>query len=817
METKRKPTKRQHKTTDVPTPRLSNTICPEGMTLEEWQRKLRQQEAEKSPMGIEMVDAELQPGEFSVISNSHHYKVVFHAADSPWNYCSCMDFKTSGLGTCKHIEAVKRYLHNHKPKLPDHYPLPAYSSIYLTYHPERAVKLRIGDDYRDEITHLATKYFKLDGTLRKGADATLETFIRKAKEIDPAFRIYPDAMDYIVEARDREQRQQILTRYDDAALDRLLTVPLYPYQREGVRFAFTRGKSIIADEMGLGKTIQAIATAELLRREGFIETVLIMCPTSLKYQWKKEIERFTGATVLVVEGDHLARTCAYNSPKATYKIVSYHSIANDLKVYKSMDCDLLIMDEVQRLKNWNTQIARAARLIHSLYAVVLSGTPLENNLEELYSVMQLVDQFCLGPFYLFRSQTTVTDAETGKVVGYQNLNQIGRQIQNVLLRRTKKQVALQMPRRTDKILYVDLTDEQREIHDECSAALARIITRWKHTHFISETDRKRLLLLMSKMRMVCDSTYIIDQSTNYQTKIDEAVDIINNVLASGEEKIVVFSQWERMARLLTIELGKLGIGYEYLHGGVPSLKRRQLMDNFTDSPASRVFISTDAGSTGLNLQVASILINLDLPWNPAVLEQRIARIYRIGQQNNIHVINMVASRTIEERMLTTLNFKSGLFAGILDEGEDAIFLEKSKFEQMLNTFAEVITPEEAPAPAPVPAAESPATAPDPEPSTAPVAAETSDVETPESTKLSTTVHNSEPSEPTTPHEVINQGINFLKGLSDILSDEHKTEELINTIVRTDAQTGETAIHIPVSDKATVSKIFTTLGKLFSAQ
>jgi SNF2 family DNA or RNA helicase len=567
------------------------------MTLEEWQRKLRQQEAEKSPMGIEMVDAELQPGEFSVISNSHHYKVVFHAADSPWNYCSCMDFKTSGLGTCKHIEAVKRYLHNHKPKLPDHYPLPAYSSIYLTYHPERAVKLRIGDDHRDEITHLSTKYFKLDGTLRKGADAILETFIRKAKEIDPAFRIYPDAMDYIVEARDREQRQQILTRYDDAALDRLLTVPLYPYQREGVRFAFTRGKSIIADEMGLGKTIQAIATAELLRREGFIETVLIMCPTSLKYQWKKEIERFTGATVLVVEGDHLARTRAYNSPKATYKIVSYHSIANDLKVYKSMDCDLLIMDEVQRLKNWNTQIARAARLIHSLYAVVLSGTPLENNLEELYSVMQLVDQFCLGPFYLFRSQTTVTDAETGKVVGYQNLNQIGRQIQNVLLRRTKKQVALQMPRRTDKILYVDLTDEQREIHDECSAALARIITRWKHTHFISETDRKRLLLLMSKMRMVCDSTYIIDQSTNYQTKIDEAVDIINNVLASGEEKIVVFSQWERMARLLTIELGKLGIGYEYLHGGVPSLKRRQLMDNFTDSPASRVFISTDAGSS----------------------------------------------------------------------------------------------------------------------------------------------------------------------------------------------------------------------------
>jgi SNF2 family DNA or RNA helicase len=697
------------------------------------------------------------------------------------------------------MEAVKKYLRAVTPQAPQEFPLPAYSSIYLTYQPERAVKLRIGDTNRDAMTELASKCFKKDGSLCKSAESALETFVRKAKEIDPDFRIYPDAMDYIVEHRDRLLRRKILTRYDDAALDRLLSVPLYPYQREGVRFAVTRGKSIIADEMGLGKTIQAIAAAELLRREGFIESVLILCPTSLKYQWKKEIERFTGATAMVIEGDHLVRTRGYQSAEAIYKIVSYHSIANDLKVYRTMECDLLIMDEVQRLKNWNTQVAKAARQIHSSYAVVLSGTPLENNLNELYSVMQLVDQFCLGPLYLFRSETTVLEDVTGKVIGYKNLNQVGQKIQSVLLRRTKKQVALQMPQRADKILYVALTPEQREIHNDCKAAVAKILHRWKSTHFISESERNRLLLHISKMRMVCDSTYIFDQSTNFQTKIDEAVHIINDVIANGDEKIVVFSQWERMARLLTLELKRLGVPYEYLHGGVPSVKRRQLMDNFTDDPCSRVFISTDAGSTGLNLQVASIIINLDLPWNPAVLEQRIARIYRIGQQRNIQVINMVASDTIEERMLSTLNFKSNLSAGILDAGEDAIFLDRGKFEQLLNALDEVVSPEAEPSPAVPESSEMPQPKPTP------------------STELSTPVQNPETSADMSPQEIINQGVTFLKGLSDILSDERRTEALINTLVHTDAKTGETAIHIPVADKATVTKLFSTLGKLFAAQ
>jgi superfamily II DNA/RNA helicase len=359
------------------------------------------------------------------------------------------------------------------------------------------------------------------------------------------------------------------------------------------------------------------------------------------------------------------------------------------------------------------------------------------------------------------------------------------------------------------------------------------------------------MLNLNIMRMVCDSTFIIDQSTRYQTKIDEVIDIINDAIEGSDTKIVVFSQWERMARLLSFELEKRGIDFEFLHGGVPSKKRKDLMDNFTDNPQSRVFISTDAGATGLNLQAASLLINLDLPWNPAVLEQRIARIYRIGQKRNIQVINMVARDSIEERMLSTLNFKSGLFAGILDAGEDAIFLENSKFDKIVDTFADVVEPTQQDAPQsetqpevqsesqsealcePRPESQAQsdsATEPQPEqPQVAEPASTLKQVPAPEQSSNShkaesqqqpqaSTSDSQQPSSQTGRQQagdVINQGITFFKGLSEILSDEAKTKELVDTIVHTDESTGETAIHIPVSDKATVQTIFSALSKLFA--
>ena len=792
-------------------PKVSYHYKPDNLTLEQWQIALRRQAAEKESFGIQEMNAKEYPG-YYVVNNpvsQNVYRVVYRGAFSAWNYCSCMDFKTSQLGTCKHIEAVKLWLEkNHKRVCTD---TPAYTSVYLSYRRGRKVRLRIGTDNAEEFRKLAVPYFTPEGIMRPEALDYITDFFRDAIRLNDTFRWYDDVMDFILEQRDRRKREQFLAEPQaDTMIDSLLKVRLFPYQKEGIRFAYRAGKAIIADEMGLGKTVQAIGTAELMRKQGIISTALILCPTSLKYQWKKEIERFTDAQAVVVEGNHLRRKELYRA-EPFYKIVSYNSVSNDIAILHELQTDFLIMDEVQRLKNWNTKISKAARHIKAEYAVVLSGTPLENKLEELYSVVQFVDQYCLGPYYKFVADTVIK-SETGKVLGYKGLNAVGEQLHDILIRRRKKDVALQLPQRMDKVLFVPMTEQQQGMHDEFQNTVAQLVYKWNRQRFLSEKDRKRLLLTMSQMRMVCDSTYILDQKTRYDTKIDETMNILNQVFENGDEKVVIFSQWERMTRLVAAELDKLGVRYEYLHGGVPSEKRKDLMENFTTLPESRVFISTDAGSTGLNLQVASILINLDLPWNPAVLEQRIARIYRIGQQRNIQVINLVAPSSIEERMLSTLNFKTSLFEGILDNGEDSIFLDDSKLDKIMESISAIVTEpennekEEGGEVVRIEDKE--------EQAEIPVSKKTRE-NLPESDMSVLQPQDVEDSNETDATRLIRQGVSFFSGLAQTLRSPEGIRSLADSLVEEDKETGKTTLRIPVPDKESVIDILSLAGKLLA--
>ena len=855
--------------------KLSSTIKPAGLTLVQWQLALRRQMAATERFGI----SSPCPGEYAVNNTLTRqcYKVVYRGANSEWNYCSCMDFKTSLLGTCKHIEAVRNWISgNRRQRVCKE--LPAYTSVYLSYKNGREVKIRIGSDHQEEYRQWAERYFDRQGVMLPSAYERFGDLLVEANRIDNSFRFYQDAVDYILEVREHDLRVRILEDYSDREIDGLIhNATLYPYQREGVRFAFEKGKAVIADEMGLGKTIQAIATAELLRREHLVDSVLILCPTSLKYQWSREIERFTHSKAHVIEGHHLSRVKQYRC-EAPYKIISYNSACNDIKALGSLETDMLIMDEVQRLKNWDTQISKAARRIRSKYSVILSGTPLENKLEELYSVMEFVDQYCLSPYYQFKTDYIKMD-DNGKVIGYRKLNQIGERIRQRLIRRTKKQVALQMPARQDKNLFVPMTPQQQAMHEDWQFKVSLIVQKWNNTHFISEAERLRLLKLLSQMRMVCDSTYIIDQQSRYDTKVEETMNILRDIFESGDdEKVVIFSQWERMTRLIAGELDKRGIGYENLNGMVPSKKRKEIIDNFTDDPSCRVFLSTDAGSTGLNLQVASTLINLDLPWNPAVLEQRIARIYRLGQENPVQIINLVAHETFEEQMLGKLRFKTAMFEGVLDNGEDTIFIgDKSKLNAMMenlnemmgattNETAEEVAEEngedlmaeqanlskeqtsdetldlpsddnsyelalpfetnnaeqekkeeqEGKTPADIPL--SPETGhPVPSPEETP---------TPSGQSSSPSGQSSSPSggssasasmnalqAPESPQALVQQGMSFLSGLAKTLQSPEATAHLVDTLVETNDK-GESTLRIPVADKQTVKNLLNLVGKLF---
>lgn len=795
-----------------PEARLSNVVKPDNMSLEEWQRTLRRQAAEREMLNVQAVDATLCPGEYRVTNpkSREEYKVVFRAENSTWNYCSCMDFKTSQLGTCKHLEAVKLKLNGHRHVVNT----PSYSSVYLSYRNGRKVSLRIGSNHREEMEQLAKQYFDSHSHLRDEAFPIFDQFLSAAAHFDSDFRCYQDAIDFVVDRRENIRRCKLVEeKYNNEQLDILLDTQLYPYQKEGIRFAAKAGRAIIADEMGLGKTIQAIGTAELLLREGFVDNILIVCPTSLKYQWKREIERFTHREVLVIEGLHTRRIEQYKMPQP-YKIVSYNSVCNDLKVLRRMETDMVIMDEVQRLKNWDTQIARAARHINSQYTVLLSGTPLENKLEELYSIVELADQFALAPYYKFRNDHILCD-ETGKVIGYQNLNAIKKRLQHIMIRRRKSDVHLQLPGRMDQNLFVPMTKEQREMHEEFKSGVAALVLKWKRMHFLSEKDRKRLLLLLSQMRMVCDSTFILDQQSRYDTKIDELMNILDSYLVGGNGKVVVFSGWERMTRLVAQELTQRGVRFEYLHGGIPSAKRKDLVNNFTDQPDSRVFLSTDAGSTGLNLQAASLIVNLDLPWNPAVLEQRIARIYRIGQQRNIQVINLVSADSFEEQMIARLKFKSSLFEGALDGGEDTIFANDDKFKGIMSLVADYVEEDTSSGVLPCTPMEAP------EETEAPRKDLTPSTQTslfPEVSGESDLSDHSDLSDKpsSSPTDLINQGTTFLSNLVQTLSSPEQTKQLLDTLVHEDPATGQTSIRIPVPDRQTVQNLFSLLGQFLAS-
>ena len=212
--------------------RVPYYYCPSNMTIEEWQIALRRQMAREERYTISSVDEEKLPGEYLLENpkTRRQYKVVYRGAKSPWNYCSCMDFKTSRLGTCKHIEAVKQKVSGSHLKV--HTEIPSYTSVYLDYRGERAVRIRIGSDYQEEYQQLASHYFDAEGKLLPSAFKNIHQFIRAAKAIDDSFRFYQDALDFVIEQREKNVRERIISNYSDEELDSILHTSLYPYQKE---------------------------------------------------------------------------------------------------------------------------------------------------------------------------------------------------------------------------------------------------------------------------------------------------------------------------------------------------------------------------------------------------------------------------------------------------------------------------------------------------------------------------------------------------------------------------------------------------------
>jgi superfamily II DNA or RNA helicase len=623
---------------------------------------------------------------FEVTSASERvYTVQIRSLTERLNTCTCPDYRTNTIGTCKHIEGVLANLGSEFADQWDEFitQAPPITQMYVHHAERTTVRVTLPFPEGKKLHALLTRYFDAEGVLQGKVTQSLPALFSELSRLSARDRgqIHVDQAvhDHLKNQQDIEaveqQKRWFLDQVEEGNRSlNVLSTPLYGYQEGGVvHLAFGR-RTLLADDMGLGKTIQAIAAAALLKQLRDIQHVLVVCPASLKHQWAREIRRFTSLPVQVIEGNPIQRRQLYRDLQF-FNVINYELVRFDEEEITRREFDLVILDEAQRIKNWRTKTADKVKRLRSPYAFVLTGTPLENRLDELYSVFQFIDPTILGPLWRFNERYYETERRPSgsyKVLGLQNLDELRHRIAPYVLRRVREEVLLDLPERIDSNFFVEMTDPQWKAYGEYEHRVAQLMARARRRPLTPE-EHRILLGCLVKMRLICNALALHDPEIKPQDyektapKLGELREILDEEVASNGHKAILFSQWTRMLDLTEPALEKLDLGWVKLTGDVPSKKRGALIEQFFEDPQCKVFLSTDAGGVGLNLQAASMVVNLDLPWNPAVLAQRIARAHRHGQPHTVNVVNLIAKGTIEERMLDTLAAKRAVFDAALNE------------------------------------------------------------------------------------------------------------------------------------------------------
>ncbi|MDZ7754482.1 MAG: SNF2-related protein [Gammaproteobacteria bacterium] len=425
-------------------------------------RRLR---AEQEPMAIEPVDgADPFFGDFRVQSGAKAYRVEIRSLGALVNSCDCADHRVNGLGTCKHVEAVLQWLGSRQRRAFVRAAAAGspWFEVYLDRRDQRVHLEAPHDKGRSRAGALLAGYDGGDGILAGNPLDTLPALLRAVDaahpatrrriRISPALRAWLEEQDRCEERR--RHRQHVEAEIAAGRLDlNLVHHALYPYQQEGMLHLALTGRALLADEMGLGKTVQAVAACELLRRSAGIRRVLVVSPASLKGEWEEQIAKFTTLPSRIIHGPRAEREREYAAP-AFFYLANYEQIRPDVTAINTILApDVVILDEAQRIKNWQTRTAAAVKSLQSPYAFVLTGTPVENRIDEIYSIAEFLDPHIFGPLFRFNRDFYQLD-DKGRAIGYQNLDQLHERLRPVMLRRRKDEVEGQLPGRTINTYFV---------------------------------------------------------------------------------------------------------------------------------------------------------------------------------------------------------------------------------------------------------------------------------------------------------------------------------------------------------------------------
>ncbi|MEI2739350.1 MAG: SNF2-related protein [Chitinophagaceae bacterium] len=466
-----------------------------------------------------------------------------------------------------------------------------------------------------------------------------------------------------------------------------LKMILRPYQVAGYQWLNylkdIRWGGILADDMGLGKTVQALSFMEYYRNEYGKLKALVVCPTTLIYNWENEIKKFTPKLTYRIHHGGTRTRMKEELADHDVTITTYGTLRSDIKLLMSIEFDYVILDESQAIKNPSSKVTKAAGLLNAKNRLCMSGTPLQNNTFDIFAQMNFLNPGMLGTMEFFRQEFAIPIDKFGEQDRKEHLKKI---LYPFILRRTKEQVAKDLPEKQEMILFCEMEDEQRNIYDAYRNDFRNQILGTIETQGIQKSQLTILQGLM-KLRQICDSPAILNEQEkfeNHSIKLDElAREITENI---GDHKALIFSQFLGMLALIRAKLDELGVKYEYFDGSTSAPDREKAIQSFQNNDDVRVFlISLKAGGVGLNLTAADYVYIVDPWWNPAVEQQAIDRTHRIGQTKNIFAYRMICKDTIEDKILQLQEKKRALAKDIISD--DASFVKALTREDVEYLFS----------------------------------------------------------------------------------------------------------------------------------
>lgn len=515
-----------------------------------------------------------------------------------------------------------------------------------------------------------SKYIQLkDGTLGMLPDEWLKKFSKyfKAGEVkndsikisnyqfnivDELYEDLENTPNFLLDLQRKKKQLQNLKDIEPIKLPKMVKATLRPYQNEGLNWlVFLHENNLggcLADDMGLGKTLQTISLLAYLKSKKKAKLPhLIIAPTSLMFNWEKEIEKFCPSLKTLVYIGTKRKEHLKNFKKYDIILTTYGSVLNDIEFLKEESFEYVILDESQAIKNPNSKRYKAVRLLKSNNRLALTGTPIENNTFDLYAQMNFLNPGLLGSMGHFKTEFSDAIDKAKDESASELLHQI---IHPFLLRRTKLQVATDLPEKTENILYCEMGKEQRKVYDAFKDKFREYLLNKIDENGV-EKSQMYVLEGLTKLRQICNSPQLLNDEEDYGSASIKLDILLENIKTkTTNNKVLVFSQFTSMLQLIKERLENENIQYEYLDG--KTRRREENVKNFQENEEIKVFlISLKAGGVGLNLTAAEYVFLVDPWWNPAVENQAIDRCYRIGQTKHVIAYRMICKDTIEEKIV----------------------------------------------------------------------------------------------------------------------------------------------------------------------